>query len=147
VGPSTPDFVSSLGNDANFVASPSQWTPAVKYKPQFFYTVAEYVAAYKRLFHTTDDPDYHVAGGTSAGLALQRAIENAGSTDPDRVRTALTKLNVTTFFGVIAFNSQGQNDKKPMVVEQIQNGKHVTVYPPDIANATLQYPAAPWSQR
>ena len=147
VGPSTPDFISSLGTDSNYVVDPSQWTPAVKYKPQFFYTVAEYVAAYKRLTHASDEPDYHVAGGTSAGLALQRAIENAGTTDPDRVRAALTKLNVTTFFGVIAFNSQGQNDKKPMVVEQIQNGKHVTVYPPDVANATLQYPAAPWAQR
>src|SRR5215471_2007791 len=61
VGPSTPDFISSLGNDANFVVDPSQWTPAVKYKPQFFYSVADYVAAYKRMFHTTDQPDYHVA--------------------------------------------------------------------------------------
>ena len=147
VGPSTPDFVSSLGADANQVTSPSQWTPAVKYKPQFFYTVPQYVAAYKRMFNTQDEPDYHVAGGTSAALALQRAIETAGSTDPDKVRVALTKLNVTTFFGVIAFNGQGQNDKKPMVVEQIQAGKHVTIYPPDIANATIQYPAAPWSQR
>jgi branched-chain amino acid transport system substrate-binding protein len=147
VGPSTPDFVSSLGNDANFVVDPSQWTPAVKYQPQFFYTVPQYVAAYKRLFQASDDPDYHVAGGTSAGLALQRAIENAGSTDPDKVRAALVKLKVTTFFGVLAFNSQGQDDQKPMVVEQIQNGKHVTVYPPNVANATLQYPAAPWSQR
>ena len=147
VGPSTPDFVSSLGTDANYVISPSQWTPAVKYKPQFFYTVPQYVAAYKRMFNTQDEPDYHVAGGTSAGLALQRAIETAGSTDPDKVRSALVKLNVTTFFGVIAFNSQGQNDKKPMVVEQIQSGKHVTIYPPDVANATIQYPAAPWSQR
>jgi len=147
VGPSTPDFVSSLGNDANYVISPSQWTPAVKYKPQFFYSVQEYVAAYRRLFHAQDEPDYHVAGGTSAGLALERAIENAGSTDPDKVRTALTRLNVTTFFGTLAFNGQGQNDKKPMVVEQIQNGKHVTIYPLDVANAKIQYPAAPWSQR
>jgi len=147
VGPSTPDFVNSLGAQANFVVSPSQWTPAVKYRPQFFYTVPQYVAAYKRLFNTPDDPDYHVAGGTSAGLALQRAIETAGSTDPDKVRSALVKLNVTTFFGVIAFNSQGYNDKKPMVVEQIQSGKHVTIYPPDIANARIEYPAAPWAQR
>ena len=105
------------------------------------------MAAYKRLFNTQEDPDYHVAGGTSAALALERAIENAKSTDPDKVRIALTKLKVTTFFGVIAFNSQGQNDKKPMVVEQIQNGKHMTIYPADIANAKVQYPAPPWSQR
>jgi len=147
VGPSTPDFVSSLGNDANYVIDPSQWTPAVKYKPQFFYTVPAYVAAYKRLFHTSNDPDYHVAGGTSAALALERAIENANSLDPNKVREALVKLNVTTFFGTLAFNNQGYNIKKPMVVEQIQNGQHVTVYPPSVANAKIQYPAAPWSQR
>ena len=147
VGPSTPDFITSLGTDANYVIDPSQWSPAVKYKPQFFYTVPQYVAAYKRMFNTQDEPDYHVAGGTSAALALERAIEIAKSTDPNKVRTALTKLKVTTFFGVIAFNSQGQNDKKPMVVEQIQNGKHMTIYPADIANAKIQYPAPPWSQR
>jgi branched-chain amino acid transport system substrate-binding protein len=147
VGPSTPDFVSSLGADANYVVSPSQWTPAVKYKPQFFYTVPDYVAAYKRLFNTQNEPDYHVAGGTSAALALQRAIENAKSTDPEKVRAALTKLNVTTFFGTIAFNSQGLNEKKPMVIEQIQAGKHVTIYPTAVANAKIQYPAPPWSQR
>jgi len=110
-------------------------------------TVPQYVAAYKSTFNTQDEPDYHVAGGTSAALALQRAIENAKSLDPEKVRIALTKLRVTTFFGVIAFNAQGQNDKKPMVVEQIQNGKHVTIYPTDIANAKIQYPAPTWSQR
>jgi branched-chain amino acid transport system substrate-binding protein len=147
VGPSTPDFVSSLGTDANYVVDPSQWTPAVKYRAQFFYTVPQYVAAYKRLFNTQNDPDYHVASGTSAALALERAIENANSLDPNKVRLALTKLNVTTFFGTLAFNSQGYNDKKPMVVEQIQNGQHVTIYPTSVANARIQYPAAPWSQR
>lgn len=147
VGPSTPDFVTSLGADANYVVDPSQWTPAVKYKPQFFYTSAQYVAAYKRLFKTQDDPDYHVAGGTAAALALERAIENANSTDPDKVRNALAKLNVTTFFGPLSFDSQGIDVKKPMVVEQIQNGKHVTVYPAAVANAKVQYPAPPWAQR
>ena len=147
VGPSTPDFVSSLAKDANFVVSPSQWTPSVKSKPQFFYTNEEYVAQYRKMFNTSDDPDYHVAGGTSACLALQKAIENAGSLDPEKVRTALTKLDIQTFFGQIAFNSQGFNDKKPMVVEQIQDGKHVTVFPADIAPAKVQYPATPWAQR
>lgn len=147
VGPSTPDFVSSLSNDANFVVSPSQWTPAVKSKPQFFYTSDQYVQAYEKMFNASDPPDYHVAGGTSACLALERAIENANSLDPVKVRDALAKLDVQTFFGEIAFNSQGYNDKKPMVVEQIQAGKHVTVYPLAIAQGKLQYPAPPWAQR
>src|SRR5256712_10875018 len=35
VGPSTPDFISALGGDANYVYDGSQWTPQVKYKPSF----------------------------------------------------------------------------------------------------------------
>src|SRR5438105_1210323 len=33
VGPSTPDFITALGKDANYVYDGSQWTPQVKYKP------------------------------------------------------------------------------------------------------------------
>ena len=147
VGPSTPDFTNTLGKDANYVVNPSQWTPYVKYKPQFFYTNQQYVDAFHKRFGTSDDPDYHVAGGTSAGLALEKAIENAGSTDPQNVRDALAKLDITVFFGEISFNDRGYNDKKPMVVEQIQDGKHNTVFPSDIANAKLQYPTPGWSSR
>jgi hypothetical protein len=34
-----------------------------------------------------------------------------------------------------------------MVVEQIQDGKHHTVWPADVADARPQYPTPPWSAR
>ncbi|HEX9364295.1 MAG TPA: amino acid ABC transporter substrate-binding protein [Candidatus Dormibacteraeota bacterium] len=147
VGPSTPDFVSALGKDANYVFSSSQWTPQVTYKPAFFLSVQDYVAKYKQQYSSSNDPDYHVAESTAACLALQKAIENAGSLNPDKVRDALAALDVMTFFGEIKFDSRGVNVTKPMVVEQIQDGKHRTVYPGDIANAKPQYPTPSWSQR
>jgi branched-chain amino acid transport system substrate-binding protein len=149
VGPSTPDFIAALGKDANYVMDGSQWTPQVKYKPSFYLSVADYVAAYKSQFNVTDDPDYHVAESTAACLALQKAIENAGTvTNPDKVRDALVALDVTTFFGQIKFDSRGVNVTKPMVVEQIQtDGKHHTVYPSDVADKQAQYPTPPWGQR
>jgi branched-chain amino acid transport system substrate-binding protein len=147
VGPSTPDFVNALGKDANYVLDGSQWTPQVKYKPDFYLTVQDYVSAYKKKYSTNDDPDYHVAESTAACLALQRAIENAGSTKPDRVRDSLQALDVMTFFGQIKFDSRGINTFKPMVVEQIQNGTHHTVFPPEVADAKPQYPAPAWDQR
>lgn len=147
VGPSTPDFVRALGKDANYVFDGSQWTPQVKYRPQFYLSVQEYVATYKRMFNTSDDPDYHVAESTAACLALQKAIENAGSLKPDRVRDALAALNVITFFGPIRFDNRGINTFKPMVVEQIQDGQHHTVYPPDVADTKPRYPTPPWNQR
>jgi branched-chain amino acid transport system substrate-binding protein len=147
VGPSTPDFITALGKDANYVMDGSQWTPQVKYKPSFYLSVQDYVAAYKRQYATTDDPDYHVAESTAACLALQKAIENAGSLKQDKVRDALAALDVMTFFGQIKFDKRGINTFKPMVVEQIQDGKHHTVYPSDVADAKAQYPTPSWSSR
>ena len=147
VGPSTPDFIQALGKDANYIFGGSQWTPQVKYKPSFYLSVQDYVAAYKKQFATSEDPDYHVAESTAACLALQKAIENAGSLKPDKVRDALASLDVMTFFGQVKFDNRGINIYKPMVVEQIQDGKHHTVYPNDVADAKPLYPTPPWSSR
>ena len=148
VGPSTPDFITALGKDADFVYGGSQWTPQVKYTPAFYLTVPQYVAAYRAKYPTYGDPDYHVAESTAACLALQRAIENAQSLDPKKVRDALAALDVMTFFGQIKFDSRGVNITKPMVVEQIQtDGKHHTVFPADVADKPAQYPTPAWSQR
>ena len=147
VGPSTPDFITALGKDANFVFDGSQWTPQVKYTPAFYLTESDYVAAYKAKFPGLGDPDYHVAESTAACLALQRAIENSGSLDPKKVRDALATLDVTVFFGEIKFDPRGINIYKPMVVEQIQNGVHHTVFPADVADAQPMYPTPSWDQR
>ncbi|OLB99049.1 MAG: hypothetical protein AUI15_09630 [Actinobacteria bacterium 13_2_20CM_2_66_6] len=123
VGPSTPDFITSLGKDA------------------------DYVAAYRAKYPSEGAPDYHVAESTAACLALQRAIENAKSLDPKKVRDALAALDVTTFYGKIKFDSRGINVYKPMVVEQIQNGQHHTVFPADVADKQAMYPTPGWDQR
>jgi branched-chain amino acid transport system substrate-binding protein len=147
VGPSTPDFISALGKDADYVYDGSQWTPQVKYKADFYLTVQQYVDAYKQKFPGVGDPDYHVAESTAACLALQRAIENAKSLDPKKVRDALAALDVTVFFGRIKFDNRGINLTKPMVVEQIQTGTHHTVFPPDVADAKPMFPTPSWDQR
>jgi branched-chain amino acid transport system substrate-binding protein len=148
VGPSTPDFITSLGKDANYVFGGSQWTPQVKYKPDFYLSVQQYVDAYKQKYPDMNaDPDYHVAMSTAACLALQRAIEKSNSLDPKKVRDALAALDVMTFAGQLKFDSRGINTYKPMVVEQIQSGAHHTVFPPDVADAKPSYPTPAWDQR
>jgi hypothetical protein len=51
------------------------------------------------------------------------------------------------FFGQIKFDSRGINTYKPMVVEQIQNGVHHTVYPASVADAQPKFPTPSWDQR
>src|SRR6266571_1715630 len=118
-----------------------------KYTADFYLSVADYVAAYKAKYPSEGAPDYHVAESTAACLALQRAIENAKSLDPKKVRDALAALDVTTFYGKIKFDSRGINVSKPMVVEQIQNGQHHTVFPADVADKQAMYPTPGWDQR
>ena len=147
VGPSTPDFINALGKDADYVYGGSQWTPQVTYTPAFYLSVSDYVAAYRTKYPGVGDPDYHVAMSTAACLALQRAIENANSLDPKKVRDALAALDVMTFAGQLKFDSRGINIYKPMVVEQIQSGAHHTVFPADVADKTPLYPTPTWDKR
>jgi branched-chain amino acid transport system substrate-binding protein len=147
VGPAVPNFVQTLGSDADYTVTGSQWTAAARYRPDFYLTSEEYVAAYRRKFGTSADPDYQVADATAAALALQRAIEQAGSLDPERVRAELASLDVMTFFGRIKFDVNGQNIYKPMMVEQIQGGQPRTVWPLELAGKPAQYPIPTWAVR
>lgn len=147
VGPSTPEFVAQLGPDADYVFAGAQWSPQVRRQPQMYLTTPEYVAAYKRTFRTLSEPAYQTAQATAAGLALQRAIETAGSTQPQAVRDALAHVDVMTFFGRLKFDSRGANVYKPMVVEQIQRSRLHTVYPADVADTAPAYPTPEWRAR
>jgi branched-chain amino acid transport system substrate-binding protein len=146
VGPATPDFITALGKDANYVLGSSQWTAQEKYNGiDEFKTPANYEQIYVKEYG--HEPSYQSAESTAAGIAFQYAIQNAGSIDPQKVRDALANLNIMTFYGEIRFDSTGANTFKPMATIQIQNGHLVTVYPPDVANAQTMYPTPPFSSR
>ncbi|HEY7358708.1 MAG TPA: amino acid ABC transporter substrate-binding protein, partial [Ktedonobacterales bacterium] len=146
VGPATPDFATALGGDANDVLGSAQWTAQEKYQGiDVFSTPANYEQMYVQEYK--HEPAYQSAESTAAGLAFQYAIQQAGSIDPGKVRDALAKLDITTFYGEIRFDSTGSNTYKPMATIQIQNGKIVTVYPANIANAPLVYPTPPFGGR
>jgi branched-chain amino acid transport system substrate-binding protein len=74
-------------------------------------------------------------------------MEDAGSLDPQAVRDALASLDISTFYGVLRFDGRGANVYKQMVVQQIQQSRHHSVYPAAEADARIAYPTPPWSQR
>jgi branched-chain amino acid transport system substrate-binding protein len=112
-----------------------------------YLSTPEYVATYRSMFRTLDEPPYQTAVGTAAGLALQRALENAGTLDPRPVRDALAALDVMTFYGRLKFDGRGADVYKRMVVQQIQQSRHHTVFPPGVADVPVAYPTPRWSQR
>ena len=138
VAPPTPDFAKTLGSQAEGVLGSSQWTDSTKGEDKYFGTAKQYAADIQKKFGHA--PDYHDAEASAACLALVLAADKAGSTNPDKVRDALAGLDTTSFFGKIKFDSTGQNVYKPMAVIQVQNGKAVTVWPTDSAEAKLIWP-------
>lgn len=145
VGPTTPDFVKSLGAAAEYVFASSQWTPDVKYRGPLFGSAQDYAKAFQQKYGFV--PDYHAAESSASALALQLAIEKAQSIDPQKVRDALASLDAVTFYGRIKFDATGLNVYKPMVTVQVQHGRVVTVWPDDVASAKPLYPTPAWSAR
>ena len=146
VGPSIPDFETTLKGDSNAVMGGTQWTPALKYQgDDLFKTPEAYNTLYKQTFGY--EPAYQSAESTACGIAFIKAIEKAGTTDPDKVRDEIAKLNFTSFYGQIKFDERGINVTKPMAVEQWQNGRRVTVWPTDVAEGKPLWPFPSWSGR
>ncbi len=140
VGPALPDFITSLTTTANGVLSSSQWTAQVKYQGTGLWkTAQDFEGAYKAKYNNVE-PSYQAASAAACGVAYQAALQNANSTDAQKVRDALAALDITTFYGEIKFAADGSNQTKPMVTTQIQNGVLVTVFPSNVANGTIQYP-------
>jgi branched-chain amino acid transport system substrate-binding protein len=138
VGPDSPEFVQELGEDANYILGDSQWDRTMAYEDEWFGTAAEFAAHYEDLYGEL--PPYQVASSTAAALALQLAIEEAGTLDMDAVREALRNLQVSTFYGPIDFDATGKNTAKPMVTVQVIDGVARVVAPADVAEAELVYP-------
>lgn len=102
VAPDSENF-RTLGEAAVGISVPSQWEPQVTFKPDFGPTAAAFTKAFMEKFKIA--PGYHAAGGYAAGLILQRAIEQAGSTDPAKVVDVLNNMDVTTMFGRTKFSN------------------------------------------
>jgi ABC-type branched-subunit amino acid transport system substrate-binding protein len=155
VAPPENDFA-QLGDAAYGVVGPSQWEPEVNFTESaaqsagltwYGPTGADFTSAYKAAYN--EDPTYHSAGGYVAGLILQKAIEDAGSTDTTAVAAALDKMDLLTFYGHIKFDTsaeshglqighemvyvQWQKDSSGNLVKQI-------VWPEAGATAPVVYP-------
>jgi ABC-type branched-subunit amino acid transport system substrate-binding protein len=144
VAPPEPKFA-ELGEACISVIGSSQWEPMAKYTPEaakqenvewFGVTVPEFLKLYEAKYGK-EEPSYHSAGGYAAGLILQKAIETAGSIDTEKVKAAIDKEDMYTFYGRIKFNTgklHGLQEGHEMIYIQWQKGKDgkpekVAVYP------------------
>ena len=72
-------------------------------------------------------PDVFGAYSYDAAMAVFKAIEASGSTEPDKIRDALLKVSFVGASGDIAFHSNGDMASKAFGRKTIKGGKAVNV--------------------
>jgi len=143
-GPGTQIFT-DLHKAANYSVGTTQWAPSTRNRTSYFLDSYHYSVGYAVEFGHL--PDAHAAAATAACLTLEVAIEQANSTQPRWVRDALSVLDLNTFFGEIKFDDRGTNAVKPIYVQQVQAGRTVLIWPPDVASTRPRYPDPGWAKR
>jgi branched-chain amino acid transport system substrate-binding protein len=144
-GPGANRFTADLHKAANFTVGATQWAPTARNPISYFLDSFHYALAFAAQFGHM--PDEQAAAATAACLTLEVAIEKAASSEPAKVRDALAATDIKTFFGPIKFDDRGANAVKSVYVQQIQSGRAVLVWPPDIASARPRYPDPGWAKR
>jgi branched-chain amino acid transport system substrate-binding protein len=154
VAPPEPSFA-ELGEAAVGIVGPSQWEPQAAFtedsaKAQSLAWIgpdsAAFVEAYTKAYG--EAPSYHAAGGYAAGLVLQKAIEQTGTTETASIKATLDSMDLMTFFGRIKFDNtpaaHGLQVGHEMVYVQWQGTppsleKQIT-WPADAETAKALYP-------
>ncbi len=150
-GPTVPDFLDSLGKDAEYVFAASEWTPNLPYRDSIFGTARDFDSQYVKRFQRS--PDYVEAASVGGALVQQQVLQELGLIPPlkDQDRVAIMKhlysKRFDNFYGPIKFGPDGANEIHPPAVVQIQGRKLVNVFPTGAAEGKPWYPMKPWKER
>jgi branched-chain amino acid transport system substrate-binding protein len=136
-GPAYREFVEATGKGAENVSSAAWWHEAARYQGRdIFGTTENYVKLFRAKYKS--DPDYAQASASVSGALFQMAIEQAGTLDKAKVRDALAKTDVMTFWGPVRFGPTGQINSLEPPVLQIQGGKTLVIAPAAIKQADFK---------
>jgi branched-chain amino acid transport system substrate-binding protein len=150
-GPTVPDFVDSLGKDAEYVFAASEWTPNLPYRDDFFGSARDFFNHYVKRFNRS--PDFVEAASVAGALIQQQAVQELGLKPPlkdlhrEKIMKFLYSKRFDNFYGPIRFAPDGANEIHPPLVVQIQGGRPTHVYPPGAAEGKPLFPMKPWKTR
>ena len=147
-GYTDPTFLKTMGKDAEGVITRSPFNMDLA---RTIPLINKINTRFKKHSGGRDLSDVPVRAFTGF-MALVDAINRAGSTDPNKIREALTKTNIPSDKLIvpwkgIKFGPDGQNLLVRGILMQVQNGKYCTIYPFDLAACKLVYPMPTWKQK
>jgi branched-chain amino acid transport system substrate-binding protein len=124
---------------SNYVFSSTQWTKNVSWPG-----AKSFGERYKTKFGK--EASYHAATAYESMIIMAQTAAKAGG-DREKIREALRSGKWDGIMGEVTFRDyEGytNQNKHQMLVEQIQNGKYETVYPPKYVAGKPVYPFPGW---
>ena len=136
------EFAIALGRFVDGFVGPSQWEPQVSVSaPDVGPPPGTVMQLMERAGAARSVPvDYPMAQAFASGLVVQRSVAEAGSVDENALRQAAGDLDFTTFYGRFRIDEDGRQIGRSVALVQRQEGRKVVVWPPEQAEAPLQYP-------
>ncbi|MGQ9370904.1 ABC transporter substrate-binding protein [Azospirillum sp. ST 5-10] len=141
------EFLKTLGKDGEYVVSREVWALDQADRNPLIKTVNDLMKARAGVNFNGNS-----ARAFTGVAVLADAINRAGSTEPEAIRTALQKTDlgadqiILPWTGV-KFDANGQNERGRGIIVQVQNGRYVTVWPTDVATAKVVFPLPAWDKR
>jgi len=147
-GFSNPGFLEVLGEEGEYVLTRATWSADLAEKKPLAEDVSRrFEERYGR------EMDEESARAFTATIVLADAIDRAGSTDPEAIRTALLETNLSDgeiimpWDGVVFDSETHQNTKGMGIICQIIGQDYRTVWPFDLASTDLVWPIPGWEER
>jgi len=143
-----PTFISTMGKDAEGAITRSPYNADLESRIPLLPKIN---AIFKKHSNGRDLSDVPARNFTAA-MTLFDAINRAGSTDPEKIRTALAATNIppdqliVPYRGV-RFATTGQNELVRAILMQVQKGKYCTIYPFELASCQVLYPTPTWAEK
>src|SRR3974390_343208 len=133
-------IVSDFPKESEGMICPTQWDETMKASDKTFGTAMDFNNEFKAAYPEHKDVPYNVGQAAGAIIVWRAAFNRAQSLDHEKVRDALTRTDLKTFYGGIKVAPDGSNPGKDVVLRQIQGGQYKVVWPKDVAAAKLEYP-------
>ena len=136
----SPAWTATHGKNGDYILLAPGWSPDLKF---------EGVATFKTLYQAKYNSPAQATSGPAfvAVQVLVDAIARAAKFNRDAIRDAIAATDMkTSIIGPVKFNADGTGQVTTIVV-QWQSAKQVSVWPKDVAAASLAYPAPPFNQR
>ena len=140
-GSSEPRIKELLGQDAELALG------AVRYHPRAPTPGnGRFVKGYRARWGA--EPPAAAAEGYAAGTVLAAALKAAGTTDPGKVREALSKLRTSTVLGEFRVDpATGAQLATAPVVTQMRRGRAEIAWPESLRARAPEFPYPQWSER